>query len=1386
MDRPERNDDIQRLNETNYTTWSKEMAAKLRKKGLWRLVAGERSKPDPLEAGYDSWLEDSEKAAGDIYLCLDPQQRVHIEGLEDDPISMWSTLASVHLHKQAGTRFNAYSDLFNIVKKEDESLQSLMNRTGLAMTSIKNLRPKEYTLSSLDDELEIMTLVRALPNEYSNFSSALLLKDNLTKSAVQEAFKNEEANRLHRAKAEAAFKAQVIKASPPSNPFPSKAEKFCPIHKSRGHSLEECHWVLERVKKGEKAKKASAENPQGATAEHAGAASCFLSSASEKKVGSLWCPDTGATSHMTFHREWFIDYTPKVIPIQLADNTTIYSAGTGSIQLLPIIDGSPSNPVILTNVLHVPAIKSNLLSVVFLTVARDYVVRLEKKTMTFSQRGVVLFTATVKPDLGLAFLDGTTALGSKIRERAQIASSAVLSPELLHRRLCHLSYSKIDQLIKGGLVTGVTVHGNMPTDAVCEPCLAGKQHRQPFPKQSSTRMTEPLSLVHSDLHGPLPVQTFSHCRYWISFIDDYSRFAHVFLLKNKSEALAAFKRYKALVENQLGCSIKALRDDKGGEYVSHEFDQLTWEAGISRQRTAPGTPQQNGVAERFNRTSEERITAMLADAGLPLQFWGEAMNAYMEVHNVCPTSAVPDTTPHQRFLKVLPDISHLRRFGSPAFVHVPKKERKHLQSHTRKCIMLGYQPGTKAWRFWDQAQRKVIVSRDAVFIEQQAQGGKQDSVPTPPKPPSSSPPTYVSSDDDSSNAPPPPRALNPPPSPPLSPQAQAQPDAPPQIQAQPGAQEPAPLRRSTRIRKPAQDWWKLPQPVTPAPMPVEEEQNSGGDAQSSGSLDDADLENAQDELALKTFAPNSYWHAMTSPESDRWHEAAVEEYLGCTVCWDIVPLPAGKKAIPSKWVFTLKERLDGSVERYKARIVAKGFQQIPGLDYDETFAPVAKLVSIRAILSIAALEDWEIDQVDFTQAFLNGDLEEDIYMKQPEGFHEGGPEMVCHLKRALYGLKQAPRQWYKKMDQLLLSLGFVRSEVDHCLFYLTRDGVKHVIPVYVDDQLLACNDRPTLDWVKSELAKAFPMKDLGPIKDYLGLEAVRDRPNRRLYLSQTKLLKRVLERFFMSGSKPVSTPLDSGVPLSTSMSPQTEEEQLMMKKVPYLSAVGSLMYLAVGTRPDIAQAVGALGQFNSNPGLGHWHGVQRVLRYLCGTQDHKLCLGRSPEDSPLTLPSSVCLTGYSDSDYAGAHDGLARRSTSGYVFYLGGGAVSWSSKRQTSVALSTTEAEYIASVHAGQEGVWLRSLLAELGYPQSGPTVLNMDSQSAIAVGKNPEHHSRMKHLEIRWHWIRRMIQDKVFAPKYITTNVMVADLLTKSLPRIKHNWCCKALGVIPRAASTN
>jgi hypothetical protein len=484
--------------------------------------------------------------------------------------------------------------------------------------------------------------------------------------------------------------------------------------------------------------------------------------------------------------------------------------------------------------------------------------------------------------------------------------------------------------------------------------------------------------------------------------------------------------------------------------------------------------------------------------------------------------------------------------------------------------------------------------------------------------------------------------------------------------------------------------------------------------------------------------------------------------------WEIVKLPPGKRAIGSRWFMKVKYNADGSLDRYKARLVAKGYSQRPGFDFKETFAPTVRYSTIRIILAIAALEDLELRSIDISHAYLNGHLEEEIYMQQPEGFEVGGPEFVCKLNKSLYGLKQAGRVWNKTLRSVLSSIGFQQVKSDHGLYIFQRDGVRIFMPVFVDDITLAGNNASSINSVIQELSSHFKLRDLGPTTQLLGMEIHRDRPNRTLSLSQSQFILDLIQQHGLQDSKPVSTPLNPGSRLSTSMSPQNDSEAAEMSQYPYISVVGSLMYLALTTRPDIAYAAGVLARFNSNPGLAHWQAAKHVLRYLKGTVDHRLVY--RPSDSPEPFIT------YSDADHGGNPDN--GRSTGGYVVKIGSGAVSWSSKLQSLVALSTTEAEHISAVEAGKEILWMRNLLGELGFKISGPSILRMDNQSAIAVSKNPEHHGKMKHLSLCLFWLQDTVDDGLIAPTFVSTQNMAADIFTKALDRVKLQNCVGMLGL--------
>ncbi|KAL9256703.1 Retrovirus-related Pol polyprotein from transposon TNT 1-94-like protein [Drosera capensis] len=412
------------------------------------------------------------------------------------------------------------------------------------------------------------------------------------------------------------------------------------------------------------------------------------------------------------------------------------------------------------------------------------------------------------------------------------------------------------------------------------------------------------------------------------------------------------------------------------------------------------------------------------------------------------------------------------------------------------------------------------------------------------------------------------------------------------------------------------------------------------------------------------------------------------------------------------------------------------------------------MTTIRLVLSIVTAE-----QLDVKTAFLHGDLDEDIYMVQPEGYQIAGKEnLVCKLTKSLYGLKQAPRQWYLKFDNFMSRSGYKKSDLDPCCYWRHFGSSYIILLLYVDDM-------DEINRLKKQLSEEFEMKDLGASKQILGMSINRNRSEGSLILSQEKYIGKVLERFSMQDVKATCTSLGAHFNLTKKQSPKTDEDKAAMARVPYASAVGSLMYAMVCTRPDIAHAVGVISKFMSNPGRKHWEAVKWLLRYLKGTSKISLRFSKN----------NVVLEGYSDTDLGGCSD--TRKSTTGFVFTVGGTTVSWMSRLQKSVALSTTEAEYITLSEAGKEMIWLKNLLEELGRKQDD-SVLYSDSQSAIHLAKNPVFHAKTKHIQLRYHFIRGLISDGTLSLRKILGSKNPANMLTKGVTTEKLKLCIASTGL--------
>lgn len=461
--------------------------------------------------------------------------------------------------------------------------------------------------------------------------------------------------------------------------------------------------------------------------------------------------------------------------------------------------------------------------------------------------------------------------------------------------------------------------------------------------------------------------------------------------------------------------------------------------------------------------------------------------------------------------------------------------------------------------------------------------------------------------------------------------------------------------------------------------------------------------------------------------------------------------------------------LDTNCIRYKARLVVKGFSKKEGIDYSEIFSPVVKMTSIRVLLSIVAVEDLHLEQLDVKTAFLYGDLDEELYMAQPKSFEVKGKEhMVCRLKKSLYGLKQAPRQWYFKFDGFMQEKEFAHCESNHCVyFHKYDDGDIVYLSLYMDDILVASSNMKRIVKVKKMLSLQFAMKDLGEAKNILVMKIIRDKKNKKLWLSQEDYVNKVLKRFNMDKAKLAATPLASHFKLSKDMCLSTQALKDEMAVVPYASAVENLMYAMVSTRPDIAHAMGVVSRYMQNPGREHCNVVKWILRYLAGTSNYSLCYGGT----------SLELQGYVDANHSGDRD--SGKSTTGYIFTVAGTTLSWVSQLQKVVALSTTEAEYVAIIEASKEIMWLQDYMEELHRKQPVSTLWS-DSQSAVHLAKNAAYHSRTRHIKKRYHFIRSALKDNELKLQKIDGSENPTDMMTNVVDREKHIFCTTTIGITP------
>ena len=1063
--------------------------------------------------------------------------------------------------------------------------------------------------------------------------------------------------------------------------------------------------------------------------------------------------NTGATRHLSPFKSDFKTYSPLTPPVLLntANQQRFQAIGSGSMAI-QVPNGDTESEVLLRGVLYAPSVAYTLVSL-----------------GTLDEEGY-------RMSVGGGYLEITDPYGQRVgqivhtlRGLYRVAHEEKANAVELLSVMEHIAPSTARKLVDSGAITGIKIDPESK-ESHCDVCLYACTTRKPIP---SVRIRPPAEnfgdKIHTDVWGPSRTATCQGRHYFITFTDDATRYTVCFLLRTKDGAFEAYKLFESWALTQEHCNgIKVLRSYRGGEYLSAAFNEHLAAAGTARKLTTHDTPQLNGITECLNRTLLERIWAFAHESGLPQLLWGESLRHAAWLKNCTATRMLDSKTPFEALYGQPPDLQNLRIWGCQVWVHSPGGSK--LDLCAREARWLGVDVDAHAHRIYWPAFEKVSVERNIYFRSSAQLEGEENILDAP---------------DEGINLPNNPPAPQPPMPPPQE-QAAAPPPAPDSTKILP----PVVLCRSMRNRTPSCPVRDLlsgtgstnPSTACTLKLPgafAEDPEEVGGvwlvDDGEPTLLEDFDgLEYvfAVETSDAEALEPQTLAKAKRRPEWPLWEKAISEELatLKTAGTWRLEEAPPGANIIGSKWVFKAKKDAAGNVVRYKARLVAQGFSQIGGVDYDDTYAPVAKLASSRVIITMANWLHLELHQVDIKGACLNGVLNEDevLYMQHPPGYKAADAGVrVLRLVKTLYGLKQSGRCWYQKLTSIFNTLGLKQCQVDQAVFFKSDKKASDimVVAMHVDDCTIAASSARLIEALKTGMRKHVEVTDLGKLHWMLGIEVQRDRKAGTVHLSQRAYINSILQSYYLDDLKPLSTPMDTQIWLSSEQSPKSIATFAAMRDVPYRKAVGTLNWAALSMRPDIAFAISTVARFAAEPGPAHWEAIKRIFQYLAGMRDLWLSYGETRRT----------LEGYADADSSMAED---RRAITGYAFLIDGSAISWSSKRQEIVSLSTTESEYVAATHGMKDVLWLRSLLSEVFRGFRNATALFSDNQVAIVLMCDHQYHMRTKHIDVHYHWIRWVIEQGSLCLIYCPTDNMVADALTKALPSAKVKHFAAGLGL--------